>query len=322
MQRSPYVQKLPVILAPLSESGSNGVQEEREQGSGVKRKKIYLYRTVDGDMVASDTLLVPPQDEPPIIDSEPPQDQRPLLIPVILSIVALLTLVAFCILTPYQKPEVRETLRVPAILLPVKTFTTSVKVIPTGMKTYPATQAAGTLTITNGSILSEELPQGMILTGKDGVEIVTDTAIFIPPGNATSLGYATVSAHAVIPGARGNIRMLAIDQVEGTALFIRNLQPFTGGQNTSTTTFITPTDRTNALENARTRLTGEISVGILLHPCSEAIKGSQILQVSWTCQFVTYHIPSFMKVIHVRIMGNYLFIDVVFVARPKPFPGK
>ena len=72
------------------------------------------------------------------------------------------------------------------------TFSTSITVTPTGIKTYPAPTAHGVLTITNGSILQEELPQGMIVTAKDRVEIITDTAVFVPAGSATGLGYATV----------------------------------------------------------------------------------------------------------------------------------
>src|SRR5436853_4713466 len=79
---------------------------------------------------------------------------RPSLVPVLFSVVVLFLLMAIGVLFPYQQPEIRESLRVPAVLLPLKTFTTSVNVIPTGRKTHPATTAHGLLTITNGSILS------------------------------------------------------------------------------------------------------------------------------------------------------------------------
>ena len=97
-------------------------------------------------------------------------------------------------------------------------------------------------------------------------------------------------------------------------LYIRNLKAFTGGRNAFTTTFITATDRANALKQARTRLKAHIIAGILLRPCREAITGSQILQVTWGCQFVTYRLPSYMRVNSVRVEGTALLIDVVFVA--------
>src|SRR5438270_3621005 len=91
------------------------------------------------------------------------EEPRPSLVPLIFSVFILTALVAIGVLFPYQQPEVRESLRVPAVLLPLKIFSTSVNVIPTGRKTYPAIVAHGVLTITNGSILSEELPKGMIV---------------------------------------------------------------------------------------------------------------------------------------------------------------
>src|SRR5690242_15263195 len=99
-------------------------------------------------------------------------ENKPSIAPVLISLLTLSFLLAIGILTPYQQPEQRTLLRVPAVLMPLKTFTTNVSVIPTGIKTYPAITAQGVLTITNGSILSEELPKGMIFTGKDEVEIV------------------------------------------------------------------------------------------------------------------------------------------------------
>ena len=125
---------------------------------------------------------------------------------------AFLCLVAMAALTWYSGEHPlyeHETLRVPAVLLPLKTFTTSIIVIPTGVKTYPATNATGILTITNGSILSEELPKGMIFTGNDGAEVATDTAAFVPAGSASEYGRATVSAHAMRAGI--NLAPFAID---------------------------------------------------------------------------------------------------------------
>ena len=55
-------------------------------------------------------------------------DKRPSLVPVILSILTLCLLIAVGIVTPYQPPQERTIIRVPAILLPLKTFTTSVSV--------------------------------------------------------------------------------------------------------------------------------------------------------------------------------------------------
>ncbi len=249
---------------------------------------------------------------------------RPSLIPVILSVLALSLLIAIGIVTPYKQPEQRTFIRVPAVLLPLKTFSTSIKVSPTGVKTHPATHAHGVLTITNGSILTEELPKGMILTGRDGVEVIIDTAVFVPSASATSFGYATVSAHAAIAGAAGNIRTLDIDLVDGTALFIRNLAAFTGGENSYSVKFITPQDRENALEKARSTLLPQTLAGLLDSPCKETITGEKILSVTWVCQFVSYSLPNLpgVKVLHAEVKGKTVLLEIVFVARPQRIETK
>ena len=321
MQHSPYVNAVPHIVAEMQE----GQECDHQPAEGEAGYHAYPVTLGDVQGVLYTQEPVPPAylSSTVIYEGEQPgANKRPFFFALCFSLVALFILLAIGVTSSYQQPEVRETLHVPAILLPLKTFHTSVTIIPTGRQMHPATTARGTLTITNGSILSEELPQGMTVTSSNGVEIVTDEAVFIPPGSAAGYGFATVSAHAVIPGSSGNIPPLAINQVEGTALYIRNLRPFTGGHNAFTTTFITPTDRANALSSARTRLKAHTFAGILFRPCAESITGNQTLYVTWSCQFVTYHIPSYMRVTGVHVQGRYLLINVVFVARPRPFPGK
>src|SRR5947209_18736284 len=67
---------------------------------------------------------------------------------------------------PYYE---HKRLTVPAQLLPLKTFTAQVPIIPTGIRTYPATTAHGTLTITNGSVISQTLPAGLLFISSNGV---------------------------------------------------------------------------------------------------------------------------------------------------------
>src|SRR5207244_1538998 len=128
----------------------------------------------------------------------------------------------------------RMTVRMPDVSIPVQflpplTFSATKQITPTGVKTYPATTAHGNLTITNGSVVSQELPQGLIFTSKEGGEVETDTSVFVPAGSAAGFGDARVSAHPVMSGAKANLSPLSIDAVYGTSLYIRNLEPFTGG---------------------------------------------------------------------------------------------
>lgn len=251
-------------------------------------------------------------------------ENKPSLAPVILSVLALSFLIAIGILTPYQQPQERNVIRVPAIFLPLKTFTNSVHVYPTGIQTYPATTAHGLLTITNGSILTEALPKGMILTGRDGVEVITDAAVFVPAGSATGLGIAYVSARAARSGKSGNIPTLDINIVAGTALFIRNVQPFTGGADSYSVKFITSRDGATALSKARSTLLPQTLNGLLESPCKETTTGQERLSVMWTCQYVRYSVPDLpsVRVLHVQVQGKVVLLEIVFVARPRILTAK
>ena len=116
---------------------------------------------------------------------------------------ALLCLVGIAALTLYsaQHPYYEhKQLTIPAQFLPLQTFKTSQAIVPTGIQTYPATTAQGTLTITNGSVETVQLPSGMIFTGKDGIEAITDSSVYVPAGDAEGFGWSTVSAHLLTSG--------------------------------------------------------------------------------------------------------------------------
>src|SRR5260370_11442305 len=121
------------------------------------------------------------------------QPPLPSLLPVFLSVVALSLLIAICVLSPSQQPEQRASIRVPAVLLPPRTFTAQTPVIPTGVHTYPATTAQGTLTITNGSVISQTLPAGLTFMSNSGLSVMTDTPVFVRSGSANGCRVSHVS---------------------------------------------------------------------------------------------------------------------------------
>ncbi len=247
------------------------------------------------------------------------EEERPSLLPIFLSVIALLALAVVCTLFPYQQPEIREAIRVPAVLLPLQTFTTSLQVIPTGIKTYPATTAHGILTLTNGSVVSSELPKGLLFSG-NGIEVVTNSDVFVPAGSASGYGYATVSAHALMSGKQGNISAYAINTVEGTSIYIRNLKDFTGGMDSYSVTVVTAQDTQKAIEKARNLLIQHTLTGLLENPCKEIIRVSVTsVAMRWRCQFVTYetpHLPQ-VKVLHATVQGRSVLLDVVYGERPQ-----
>ncbi len=272
----------------------------------------------------------------PTIDEEPletihlyvvrEEAARPSLLPVFLALSALSALLVLCTLSPLQQPEEELAIRVPAVFLPLKSFAASVRVIPTGIKSYPAEQAHGTLTITNGSILATELPKGLILTGKDGVEVVTDAAVFVPAGSADGYGFATVSAHAAVSGVSGNIAPYQIDSVENSSIYIRNLHPFTGGKDEYSVTVETTQDRQTATNAARTSLAAQVAMShaILAYPCKEtAQEKSSVLWLSWVCQFVGFKPPPNAQVLSARLVGRTVVLQIRMAYTPrKIFPGK
>ena len=236
----------------------------------------------------------------------------PPLLPIVLSVLALSVFVTFGALSPNQQPVTRAVIRVPAVPLTIKTFIAQTPVIPTGVRTYPATAAHGVLTITNGSVISQTLPAGFIFITNSGVSVVTDHAVFVPAGSANGYGVAYVSAHALARGKAGNIPAYAIDSVEGSSVYVRNLAAFQGGSDAYSVKFVTAQDRQAALAKARQRL-AVVSTG-LHYPCLERINGA--VRVTWLCQFLIYHIPTYMHVTGVRIQGKNLLVAVWFVARP------
>lgn len=233
--------------------------------------------------------------------------RRPQLYPIFLSVLALASLVALSGLSSYQQPVTRAVIRVPAVLLSLKTFTANITIIPTGVKVYSATTAHGVLTITNGSVISQTVPQGFRLGN-----VITDTSVFVPAGSANGYGYATVSAHSLIRGQPGNIPAYAVNQVEGSSVFIRNIAAFYGGRDSYSVKFVTPQDSQLALMKSRSLLAS--SVTGLHYPCSEQVSGA--VTVTWRCQMLTYHIPAFYHVTGIKVIGKNILINVWFVARP------
>src|SRR6266567_1126811 len=250
---------------------------------------------------------------------EEEQEKKPyVLLPLVLAVFCLLTIVSVTVYSGKHPLYEQETLRVPAIFLPPKHFSLRVPVIPTGVKTYPATFATGTLTITNGSVVSFHMPEGMIFTASNGMEVMTTEAVDVPAGNGTSYGVSYVQARSLSAGVNGNISPLAIDDVYGTALYIRNYQSFKGGEESYSKAFIQPQDVNLALSQARAVLIQHTFYGMLYRPCSEKTVGVQTLQVSWTCQFITYA-PVQGKVVSTKVQGKFIVLEVEHVARQSKF---
>ena len=91
------------------------------------------------------------------------EEPRPQFYPVVLSVLALFVLMVCGVAFPYVQPEQEAVIQVPAVFLPIQNFGITVPIIPTGRRIIGATTAHGILTVTNGSIISQTLPKGMII---------------------------------------------------------------------------------------------------------------------------------------------------------------
>ncbi len=211
-------------------------------------------------------------------------------------------------------PPTLETIRVPAHLLPLRRFSVPITIVPTGVHTSPATTATGVLTVYNGSFLSQQLPQGLILVAQNGVEVATESSVVVPAANPPAYGMATVVAHALVSGSRGNLAAGQIANVEGASLYIRNLPPFQGGQDASRQVYVTAQDRQHALEVARATLHHLVPQGMLDGPCRESSRGNQLM---WICRYVTYASPQFFRIVGVEVQGRQVVVYGYALACPQ-----
>ena len=131
-------------------------------------------------------------------------------------------------------------------LLPTLTLSQSQTTPATGKRHQDATEAHGTITFYNGLLSSQTISAGTTLTGQDGVEMITDQAARIPPASNTTpptFGQVTVEAHAVQPGANGNISPYDINgSCCGASILAKNTENFTGGRAARDFLVVTRTD--------------------------------------------------------------------------------
>ncbi len=121
--------------------------------------------------------------------------------------------------------------QVKARFLSVSSPTQSQSGPTTGTGHAPARVGEGTLTFYNAAPYSQTVAAGTLLTGADGVEIVTAAPVAIPAGNPPAFGMATVLAHATAIGPQGNIAPLDLNGLCCMAgISVKNTAAFHDGQ--------------------------------------------------------------------------------------------
>ena len=133
--------------------------------------------------------------------------------------------------------------QVTARLLEVGSPTQSRSVPTTGTGHAPARVGEGTVTLYNAAPYSQTVAAGTLLTGNDGVEVVTDAPAVIPAGNPPIEGEATVPAHVAVIGPQGNIAPLDLNGLCCLAgISVKNTMAFHDGQDAYDFPMVTQAD--------------------------------------------------------------------------------
>jgi hypothetical protein len=128
-------------------------------------------------------------------------------------------------------------------------------VAPTGTTVQPALPAHGTITFYNAATAPQTLGAFTLITGKDGVQVVTDEAVTVPEAVYPTFGEASVSAHAVGTGPEGNI---AAHDLDGDCCLLKmsatNASAFVGGQEATSFQSVTQADIDTAANTLESNL--------------------------------------------------------------------
>jgi hypothetical protein len=161
-------------------------------------------------------------------------------------------------------------------------------VTATGNKHQDATQAYGTITFYNGLLSAQTIAAGTVLTGRDGIQVVTDQPAIIPAGNPPTYGQVTVSAHAFLAGPQGDIQAFDINTACcATSIVAKNTEAFTGGVAARDYLVVTRTDINNAVTSLLILLSQSenAALQVQLHP------GEALIPSNCTPHVSTDHKP-------------------------------
>ena len=270
------------------------------------------------DVIEGEVIVIEPAEQP---EDHIPPTQKPywLLIPFTVlfcllfvaaaSLVPLLTPSATVTIIPIERSiTTTEAIQVQGRTLPALTLAQSITVPATGKRHQDATRAQGEITFYNGLLTPQTIAKGTVLTGSDGVQIVTDQPAAIPAANPPLEGQVAVSAHAIASGISGNIPAYDIDQACClTSVVAKNTGGFTGGRNARTYSVVTKSDLASAQEAIQTTLmkseqaalTTQLNPGeaLITQPCNTAVSSTHkpgdeakqvTVTVSDTCTGIAY----------------------------------
>jgi hypothetical protein len=181
-----------------------------------------------------------------------------------------------------------------------------------------ATKAIGLLTFYNGSFTAQTIPAGTVFTGKDGVQVVTESQAVVPAATPTTPptpGTVSVTAESQVAGEVSNIAASDIDQEYGSVVMAQNLYGFSGGQDTRDIQIVTQDDMKGGEKQLSDLVNGKVEAaanreekpGEILLPlqCSKTFTanhnaGDQAMDATirlvGICQPLAYYAPDIARV--------------------------
>ena len=247
-----------------SEPGMRNILEEMElpdipnESEPQPETTAVVPTTTEQDVIEGEVIILD-QLEPP--EDHVPPKQKPYWLLIPLAFILCLSFLGVSLLLPLFSPSATVT------LIPVERSITTTAAIQvqgrsiaplmlsqsqiiqaTGHRHQDAQRARGSITFYNGQFFRQTINAGTVLTGSDGVQIVTDQPAIIPAANPPYIGQVTVSAHAIHAGQRSNIQAGDInEQCCLPAVKAVNNGAFQGGQNARDVLVVTRTDINNAV---------------------------------------------------------------------------
>jgi len=152
--------------------------------------------------------------------------------------------------------------QIPGRVLPAITMSQQKRVSTTGTGHQDATAAHGILTFYNSATYPQTVPAGTLVTGTDGMQVVTDTDATIPAASFPTFGQRSIMAHAVLVGPQGNIRA---GDVYGACCRVNVSavnSAFTGGQNARTYQTVAPQDIQGVVNSVTTSLAQSVQAAL------------------------------------------------------------
>jgi len=293
----------------------DGEENEQEQETGIpdqgpgtltpQQEEVYDVYTIPGK---KGFVIVEAGEEPPdlnIVEATPVSQKPKKIEPIdplmyatglffVSLVLSCLALQIFLMMNPpiatvtifpkAQSVTLSGTLQLGRLLSPI-TLSQSAITKTTGKGHQEARSARGTITFYNGSFSGQIIPAGTVLTGADGVHITIDQDAYLPPESQTlppTLGQRTVSAHALVPGKKGNIPTGDINQgCCAPSILAQNTAPFYNGQDERNYQTVERRDidsvaiplKTTLSESMHGALTAQITQNEQLHilPCTPQV---------------------------------------------------